>query len=310
MDDITGLGKLAEGLSKPAVKLIEVVSSGIGALYEPVAIRRRADAEAQKLLKLETAKAEAEELRKDIQLTRHLGRLQSFVKSDPGLVERAKARLATQEIQGQLNVEAIADGAMKHLPQDVSEDPVSDDWRQRFFKLAADVSDEDMRELWSKVLAGEVSQPKTYSPRTLEILHGITANEAALFTRFASLCPLSPFHGALVLNDWNYGLAPYGVTFEDVLLLREIGLVTPDVVAMRYETGQITPLIFNAQHGWWLKPKSRIDTRYLALTTSGVQLARLAPRTPSDDFIGQVVAKLHEQGYELKRLDQGPPKTG
>ena len=36
------------GLSKPLTKLVEVVSKGIGTLYEPRSIRKKADAEAYK----------------------------------------------------------------------------------------------------------------------------------------------------------------------------------------------------------------------------------------------------------------------
>lgn len=302
MDDFTGLGKLAEGLSKPAVKFIEVVSDGIGALYEPVAIRRRGEAEAQQLITIETAKARAEELRKDIQLAGHLGRLQSLVDQDPNLLQRTTARLARQEIQGQVNVEAIADAAMKLLPDQVSEEPVDDDWKQRFFKLAADISSEDMRGLWAKILAGEVTRPKAYGVRTLETLHAMSQSEASLFAKFVNLCPIAPFNGVVPLNDFNYGLAQYGITFEDVLVLREVGVVTPDMVAIRYEADQATAFIFNDRFRWWIKTKNRVDTKYISLSVTGRELMTVTGRESNEKYIGEVVEKLKGQGYEMKAI--------
>ena len=302
MDDITGLGKLAEGLSKPAVKLIEVVSDGIGALYEPVAIRRRGEAEAQKLIAMETAKVRAEEMRKEIQFAGQLGRLQTLIDKDPGLVDRAKARLAMQEINGQINVETIADAAMRHLPNQVSEEPVADDWKQRFFKLAADVSDDEMRELWAKILAGEVARPKAYNVRTLEALHAMSQQEASMFTKFAGLCPLAPFDGAVTLDDWNYGLTPYGVSFENVLALREAGVVRPDLVAMRYEANQTSALVFNEKFKWRITAPNRVQTKYVSLTATGRELMTVVNRVPDEQYVGALIAKLQAQGYEMKAL--------
>ena len=163
MDDLVGIGKLAEAVSKPTEKLIEEVSKGIGTLYRPRAIRKEGEAEAVKLLAIETAKAEAEEARKDIALAGQMNRLAQLSGSDPLLIERAKIRLALQELQGQVNIEAIANAAVEQLPEQVSDAPVSDEWRQRFFKLAADVSEEGMQEIWAKVLAGEVAKPQSFS---------------------------------------------------------------------------------------------------------------------------------------------------
>ena len=40
-----------------------------------------------------------------------------------------------------------------------------------------------MREIWGRVLAGEVKRPKSYSLRTMEILRNLAKEEAALFVK-------------------------------------------------------------------------------------------------------------------------------
>jgi hypothetical protein len=58
---------------------------------------------------------------------------------------------------------------------------VEQDWVVRFFNYAQDISDEQMQELWAKILAGEVSQPGSFSPFTLHIVHLLGADDARVF---------------------------------------------------------------------------------------------------------------------------------
>ena len=72
------------GLSKPATKLIESVSSAIGAIYEPIRIRRKA-----------TAEGDAELI-----LTRNRLKITE-------LERRATERLVNRELRRQENIEAV-----------------------------------------------------------------------------------------------------------------------------------------------------------------------------------------------------------
>lgn len=204
------------------MKWIEVVSGGIGTLYRPRSIRKGAEAEAYRIKTIAEAKAEAATIESLGQTHAQIERITLLSQQNPELVERAKARLLTREIEGQLNVEAIVENAVSNLPEAVSETPVSDDWRRRFFLEAENVCDHDLQIFWGKVLAGEVASPGRYSLRTLEVLKRLSKNEAELFCVATRLVASE---GALYLPGDHNSVAAYGLGYGSLMVLREAGLL-------------------------------------------------------------------------------------
>lgn len=153
-----------KGLSKPATKLIESVSKGIGKLFEPTAIIRKAKAKADAALILAQGEAERREF-----------------------LIRAADRMAFIESRRQEVIESIIGQATQLLPVAVSEEPVSEDWMVQFFECAKDVGDQEMQALWAKILAGEVTSPGKYSRRTLEVLKTLDRQDAVTFTHYCSV---------------------------------------------------------------------------------------------------------------------------
>ena len=146
------------GLSKPAEKLIDVIAKGVGRICEPALIRRNAKAEADAAI----IRAEADAKVSDI-------------------AYRAKVRLETKELRRQGTIEAIINQAGKLLPDQVSSDPVDEGWAINFFEACQDVSDEQMRGLWARILAGEVTQSNSFSRRTLRVLKDLSRTDADNF---------------------------------------------------------------------------------------------------------------------------------
>ena len=60
------------------------------------------------------------------------------------------------------------------------------DWFVRFFEDAGNISDEQMQELWAKVLAGEIEKPGSFSLRTLDLLRSLSKSEAETLQTIAS----------------------------------------------------------------------------------------------------------------------------
>lgn len=301
--DLIGIGKLAEAVAKPTEKLIEEVSKGIGTLYRPLAIRQQGEAEAATLLVVERAKAEAEEVRKNIALNGQLNRIAQLANSDWSLIERAKVRLALQEIQGQINIEAIADEALKQLPDEVSEVPIRDEWRQRFFKLAADVSESEMQELWAKILAGEVAAPQTFSIRTIDTLHKLSQADAAVFKKFASLCAVFPYSGAVPLDGTDYGLSAYGVTFNEYLLLVEAGLVNSSIqMSWPAKTPFISVIFRGCKPIQIIQPSAPVNIQYLPLSQSGLELSKIIAAPVQQEYVAALAAKWQSAGLTVVHI--------
>lgn len=205
---------------KPLEKLIEVVSNGIGTLYRPRKIRKEAEAQAYAIKVLENAKAVA-------------GSETMLIEAET--VERIGQRLVAQEIRRQNNIDTVVEKAAEELKgKQVSDDPVDEDWATRFFGIVQDVSQEEMRILWSKILSKEIERPSTFSMRTLETLRNLSAKEAELFEKVA---PLVLYQGNyFIFNEFDV-LEKMGVKYMDLAQLTESGILLPGTfVSKNYES--------------------------------------------------------------------------
>ena len=152
------------GLSEPLKKLIEVVSDGIGAVARSWLIRKDAK-----------ALAEANKLLADGGLTVGAAELE-------GLSAQIAARVNYQEVKRQRNLGRIVEAAQKALPEKVSGTAVDPDWTSRFFSAAQEISNEEMQQLWGRLLAGEIAAPGSFSLRALDCLRNMTSAEARIFS--------------------------------------------------------------------------------------------------------------------------------
>ena len=273
MPDLLGIAKVSEALSKPVTKLIETVSAGCGVLYEPTRIRRKAQAEAD--ARIITAYAQAE-----VQ----------------NIAQRAGERIAYTEIRNQQNIESIVDKAKELLPAEVSSDPVNPDWTAEFAEQCKRTSDDELQNLWARLLAGEVAKPGTSSRHTLEIvknLEPLDANAFALIVQTSwqiggDLYWLHVFRdsgtrlGTPFKHYFKY--EEYGIDKIQLTKLRLLNLILPlesgKQLGERY-IGQPTVATFQGKR-YLISPKeypdgSRVEASYFAntLTPWGKELSRI-----------------------------------
>lgn len=151
------------------------------------------------------------------------------------LEARTKNKVALIEAQGQealanyvaakesrklRNTIAVIEKAQSHFTEGekVSDEPVDEGWKNRFFNIIEEVTDDDMREIWGRVLAGEVKRPKSYSLRTMEILRNLAKEEAALFVKASRFYIEKDF---ICTEDW-------ALSMNERLLLNEIGFTNAE----------------------------------------------------------------------------------
>ncbi|MHB9291313.1 hypothetical protein Holit_00387 [Hollandina sp. SP2] len=127
-------------------KLFDVISKAIGKIYTPRAIRKEADAKAYEIGVIEKAKINANIYRQE-------------VKQD--MLDRIEERIIHRELKKQENIDTVVEIAAEQLKDEknIPNTPVDEDWTVRFFNIVEDVSDEQMQQLWGKILAGEVKTP-------------------------------------------------------------------------------------------------------------------------------------------------------
>ena len=229
---------------------------------------------------------------------------ENSLQSELTLEERAQKRLQFKEQKRQKNIENITQKAANNLEKEgeVSNNPVDKDWITRFFSYAEDISDEEMQELWARILAGEVERPKSYSLRTLDVLRNLSREEADVFMKFAAL-NIKSSEKCFILNFKNEALLKYkyGLNFNDRLLLEELGIITANDLQLEIKNTGNNPQssVFKIgntiviQHKEANKPKQLLEV--LVFTKIGQQLLNLVKTSPNLDYIQLLASKLNRQ---------------
>lgn len=301
--DLAGLGGATE-------KLIGEVSKGIGSLFRPRTIRAESIAQSEKIVALEGAKAQAEATADLLKLDTKLSKIALLANGDNDLIERAKRRLLIQEVEGQTNVENIANLAIPLLAPAVSNEPLNDDWRRRFFRYAEDVCTDDMQQIWSRVLAGEISAPRSYSLKALEVLRSLGSNEAELFRK---MCRLAFTDGTVPIpnGDINIGLKEFGIEYREILALRDFGLIHEgDMISITMQNDSLTNIVF--YNGVIVELSSQTPLRgksynVVLFTAAGRELMKLMSNDPQDAFLKTLNNTFLPKGIKVRKGKVGPP---
>jgi len=155
---------IPEGFGRAAEKLADTVRHVVDLTFTANRLRAKAHAVADSEVILARGRADVQDI-------------------ETRMIERLRKR----ESRRQHNIENISLKAVKALPSpdQISGEPVNEDWTTRFFEECADIGDEEMQQLWARILAGEVGQPGSFSPRTLSIVRNLTKPEAQMLSSAA-----------------------------------------------------------------------------------------------------------------------------
>ncbi len=260
---ITELGSL----SKPVNTLIKKVSNAAGIIYEPHHIKRIAKAQ---------AKADLISAKSKIAIT--------------DLHRRAAERWLNEEAQRQANMENILVKSLPEIDESATPENVEDDWITNFFDKSRIVSDDQMQNLWSRVLAGEANSPGSYAKRTVNFLSDMDKSDAE---QFAKLCGFVWNFGHLVLLIFDYQEEIYqpDINFEVLNHFDSIGLIQFDNLSGFGYKRNLNPKNFKVfYYGRSLEIVGGFDSDkdlplgFALLTAVGRELARICGSKPVDGF--------------------------
>lgn len=309
MDDLIGLGKGSE-------KLIEVISSAVGAIYKPYGIRREARAEEYKLKLLESAKLDADVKR--IKLLSEAKAEEMVLLDDvkTTVEQRAIARQRFNEARKQINLESVLSGAFNYVGDSVSEEAVDPDWLQELIRYAEEANSAHMQELWSKVLAGETEQPGSYSLRSMEVLKNISRKEAELFSDFCQFSSnfkdgdyrfiVSGFYKPYSIKpatEAKIDLNKYRIDFRTLTVLDNVGLLHRDDIS--YPRKELDPFVLVVSGKTIEMTPKKEDSRLLGynFTQAGSELFKLTNKEPNEEYIAEFLECAKEL-FETKIVDE------
>lgn len=227
MDFFTKALSLLEKNRAGINKLFDMLSNAIGKIYEPRNIKKLSEANAKRITTEADAEAYriaviADAVRKNEDIPIVYNSTDGNVTIDNSLSARANYRLMSQEIRKQENIESVIEQTCVFLDNDdhVSDESVDMDWFDRFIDSVGYIGDKELQYIWSKILAGEIKQPGTYSFRTLRVLKDLSPKEAELFTK---TYPINL--GGCIINDDDL-FEKHGITYTDILTLGDCGLIS------------------------------------------------------------------------------------
>ena len=267
VDPLTDLA----GLSKPANTLIKKISAAVGGLFRPYQIKRIGKAQAE---------ADLTSAQSEIEIT--------------DLHRRAVRRWIEEEAQHQQNIEDITSKALPELNDAANPDDMEDDWITNFFDKSRIVTDSEMQNLWSRVLANEANVPGTYSKRTVNLLADLDKAEAILFSGLCGFCWEIAGTTPLVLDTSAEIYRSSGINFETLSHLETIGFIQFNGVG-NYSLHGLPKMFLATYFGHRLileMPKSKnnsFNIGHVRLTKTGLELMTICDSNPVDGFVDYIM---------------------
>lgn len=288
------IAEVAGSVVTPITKLIECISGALGKTFEPRRMKKKAEAEAERI------KILSEALREncDIPITINSNEISLSTTDYDDFLKRTQTRMAYQELKKQQNIENVANKAVAVLADEeaVAPDPVDQDWLMRFFNTVEDVGNEEMQEIWARLLAGEVKKPGTFSLRTLETLRNMTHEEAVAFEKMCAHCIMIVGSRA-ILQDEGY-LKEFGIPFGMLLKLSECGLINSSaLLSINVRVNREKPLVIRTDDYVAIATTNeikKVDIGMYPLTSSGIELSKIAGCHMELDEFKAVARKIEE----------------
>jgi Protein of unknown function (DUF2806) len=278
MGDENSIVKLGD-LTKPATVLIEKISDAVGGVFKPYQIVRVAKAE-----------VEAELIRAEMQI------------QITDLHRRAMHRFVEEEAMHQLNIESITNLALPSLEEKASPQEMENDWITNFFDKCRIISDKEMQQIWSRILAGEANGPGTFAKRTVNLIADLDKSDAELFTRLCGFGWILDEDFRPLVLDYRQA-DPYnikGIDLMSLMHLEELGLIQFNSISV-YSIGELpknlTVFYFGSPLELMLPldNDNKLSIGSVLLTRAGEQLASVCGATPINGFFEYVYDKWASQ---------------
>lgn len=275
---------------KSLEKLIETVSAGIGVKYGHKIGKKN-------LNLLEDRKDEIEKVKLDGIINQESLNIE--------IIDKIKHRIIHQEVNRQVNLDNIIEKSAEYLNENVSDEPVDEDWRAKYFSKAQDITSNEMQDIWAKILANEVSSPGAVSLRTLEIVSNLSKKEAEIFERIACL---ALDKGNILKFDNENSFDEFGISYNDLLILRAANLVfdsdTLNLTFTYIKEINGTVIQFGTKIVKVQKENvTKFSFNQVSLTPSGTELMKTLNIKPNYAFFDKFIEEKTKQGYTFSNLE-------
>ena len=267
MAEGTSLLNLGE-LSKPITVFIEKVSDAVGGIAKPWQIQRVAKAEAVAAKLKASAQIEISDME-----------------------ERALNRLIREAANEQETIESITAGAIPYLNADVDASALDEGWIRNLFDRGKNVTDIQMREIWSRILAEEANSAGSISRKTVEILSSMDKSDANIFSKIRSF--VWNDNNPQIVYFMNFGSKEkykYKLEYSDLWRMEEIGLLRFDISSDLIYTFTARNFIMDyfgrsIKFDFGSSGRNHLKRGNIQVTEAGKQLAKICAAEPDEAYL-------------------------
>lgn len=300
ISDLIGVGEFSGNVKEPILKLIDVIASGVGKLYEPIHIKRIAKAKKHEIDTISSGSRE----NIDIPISYNNGNIKIDTSNSEDIVKRAEKRLNHQEIEKQQNIESIVLHTYNDLKEEetVSKEELDKDWITRFFDIASQVGNKELQVIWGRILSGEIKQPNSYSMRTLDVLRNISRKEAQAFNKLSN-CAFK-IGKSYFIYDNRETLKEEGITLTNYSELDDAGLIKKESykkTRINHNNKQNEIYVLSGEYIILFKnknldqAKSYIDIPTFSLTKAGREICSVIQKSYKENYVRSLANELREQ---------------
>ncbi len=228
------------------------------------------------------------------------------------LEDRTYRRKKIAQLRQQQNMEAIVLRAIQYCSDDTITDRADQDWFSSFVSLAEGISNKTMQDLWAKILAGEISQPGSFSLKTMQTFRAMSITEAKLLAKACSLAMsdarkknIRVISGAYqipkLLNFFNkqrqqrLDLTQAGLSYADILTLADNHLLfEQETESHSLAKGEKLQFNYNGKAVSFVAKKSDCILTFYKFTPIGTELAHLVADNGDEDYFNAIKTQLSE----------------
>lgn len=228
------------------------------------------------------------------------------------LEDRSYRRRKLEELRQQQNMEAIMLRTAQYCSDSAIADRADQDWFSRFVMLAEGISNKTMQDLWAKILAGEISQPGSFSLKTLQSFRAMNITEAKLLAKACSLAVtdarkknIRVISGAYqipkLLNFFSkqrqqrLDLSQSGLSYADILTLADNHLLfEQETESHALLKGEKIQFNYNGKQLSFIAKKADCILTFYKFTPIGTELAHLVADNVNENYLAAMKTQLAE----------------
>ena len=219
---------------------------------------------------------------------------------------RAERRMNAENIQYQKNYEQILAKTPLYLNEKAEPGKIDNDWIMHAFEKFKKVSDEEMQDLWARVIAGEANVPGKFSKRTINFIETLEKEEAELFTKLMQFgCDFGYPHNnePLIFNVKDEIYTKGDIDFSTLNHLQTIGLINFNPltgISLTYSVPGLKRKSIGYKGSTIVLESEKEDLAIgkVTLTELGKEIETLCNSEKNEEFLEYVIKKYSELGYK------------